>query len=346
MTDLEAPQRLPGRRAALLLALTVAAIAAFLYFGLPAIAGVDDTWARIRRGDPAWLVVAGVLELLSFASYMVLFRTLFVFDQTRIDWRASYQITMAGVAATRLFAAGGAGGIALTAWALHRSGMRRGEVAARLMTFMVLLYTPFMAALVLGGVGLRSGLLPGSAPFGVTVLPALFGGTVIVLALALSLEPSDLGPRLAAHVRWERLARVTRWLATGPATVGKGVRGALSAVRSARPGLLGAAGWWAFDCAVLWACFHAFGEPPPTAELVVGYFVGMLGNLLPLPGGIGGVEGGMIGSLIAFGVDGGLAIVAVLSYRAFSFWLPTLPGALAYLQLRHTVRRWAVAPPA
>ena len=39
----------------------------------------------------------------------------------------------------------------------------------------------------------------------------------------------------------------------------------------------------------------------------------MLGNLLPLPGGIGGVDGGMIGAFIAFGVDGGLAVVAVLT---------------------------------
>jgi uncharacterized protein (TIRG00374 family) len=75
------------------------------------------------------------------------------------------------------------------------------------------------------------------------------------------------------------------------------------------------------------------------------YFTGMLGNLLPLPGGIGGVEGGMIGALIAFGVPGGLAVVAVLSYRAFAFWLPTIPGAVAYLQLRHTVDRWRGAGP-
>ena len=70
------------------------------------------------------------------------------------------------------------------------------------------------------------------------------------------------------------------------------------------------------------------------------YFVGMLGNLLPLPGGVGGVDGGMIGALIAFGVDGGLAVVAVLTYRAFAFWLPTIPGAIAYFQLRRTVARW------
>ena len=79
---------------------------------------------------------------------------------------------------------------------------------------------------------------------------------------------------------------------------------------------------------------------PPFTVIWMAYFVGTLGNLLPLPGGLGGVEGGMIGAFVAFGVDFNLAVVAVLSYRGISFWLPTLPGAIAYFQLRRTVARW------
>jgi uncharacterized protein (TIRG00374 family) len=105
-------------------------------------------------------------------------------------------------------------------------------------------------------------------------------------------------------------------------------------------GLLGALAWWGFDISVLWAMFHAFGTPPPFTVIWMAYFVGMLGNLLPLPGGLGGVEGGMIGAFAAFGVDFNLALLAVLSYRGISFWLPTLPGAVAYFQLRRTVARW------
>ncbi len=86
--------------------------------------------------------------------------------------------------------------------------------------------------------------------------------------------------------------------------------------------------------------FHAFGSAPPFTVIWMSYFIGMLGNLLPLPGGLGGVEGGMIGALVAFGVNLDLAVLAVLSYRAISFWLPTLPGAIAYFQLRRTVARW------
>jgi len=128
--------------------------------------------------------------------------------------------------------------------------------------------------------------------------------------------------------------------ATVPALAASGVRTAIELIRTRDPGLLGAPAWWGFDIAVLWAMFHAFGSPPPFTVIWMAYFVGMLGNLLPLPGGLGGVEGGMIGAFAAFGVNVDLSVLAVLSYRAISFWLPTLPGVVAYFQLRRTVARW------
>ena len=74
--------------------------------------------------------------------------------------------------------------------------------------------------------------------------------------------------------------------------------------------------------------------------LIQAFFVGMLGNLLPIPGGVGGVEGGMIGAFAAFGVDAGLAVVAVLVFRALTFWLPLLPGVIAFFKLRARVEVW------
>ena len=104
--------------------------------------------------------------------------------------------------------------------------------------------------------------------------------------------------------------------------------------------MIGTVSWWGFNIAVLYAAFRAFGKAPPVAVLIQAYFVGMLANLLPLPGGIGGVDGGMIGALVAFHVSASLALIAVLVYRLFAFWLPTIPGAIAYFQLRRTVHRW------
>jgi uncharacterized membrane protein YbhN (UPF0104 family) len=252
---------------------------------------------------------------------------------------------MAGLAATRLFATAGAGGVALTAWALRRSGMDSRVVACRMIAFLAILYGVYMATLVIDGVGLALGIFAGSAPFAITVVPALFGAGVIAIFLGVSLLPGD-AERLVG--RWQsgegRLGRIARRLAAAPATAATGVRTAIRLGRSGDPNLLGAVAWWGFDIATLWSCFHAFGGSPPTAVVVMAYFVGMLGNTLPLPGGIGGVDGGMIGAFSAFGVPVEVSVVSVLAYRVFAFWLPTLPGAVAYLQLRRTVQRWRADP--
>jgi uncharacterized protein (TIRG00374 family) len=343
--DEEMPSVKMTRRYALLFALFIVSALAFLYFGLPQIAGLSDTWERINRGDPYWLAVAALLECLSFGGYIVLFRTVFVRGDSQIDWKESYQITMAGLVATRLFAAAGAGGIALTAWAVRRSGLPRRIVACRMVAFMSLLYAVFMGALVIFGLGLRTGVFHGGGSFAITVVPAIFGASAITIFLLVALLPSDFERLVARWTQGHRrlkLASLAQRVATVPASMATGVRTAIDLVREGQWGVLGAVAWWAFDIGVLWACFHAFasGDTPPIAVIVMGYFVGQIANVLPLPGGIGGVEGGMIGAFIAFDIPGGLAVVSVLAYRAFAFWLPTIPGAVAYLQLRRTVARW------
>ena len=324
-----APPAISRRRAVVLLVAGALAGASLLVL-LPALANIGDTWHRLGSGDGRWLLLALGFEALSFLGHIVLFRAVSVDAGSRVGMRASTEITFAGHAATRLFASGGAGGVALTAWALRRSGMERGEVAARMTTFLVLLYSVYMAALIVGGAGLFTGLLPGDAPVLLTLVPAAFGAAVIAVALAL--------PRLA--VRLGRSNGRLRTIAPAAASVGDGVRASLRMARRLDPGLIGALLWWAGDIAVLWACFNAFGAAPAAATIVVAYFVGMLANTLPLPGGVGGVDGGMIGALVAFGADPSLAVVAVLAYRGFAFWLPIAPGAIAWVSLRRTVARW------
>ena len=318
----------------------VVSTVAFLYFVLPKLLGLKQTWHRIEQGNVWWLAMAALLEVCSFFGYVAVFRAVFVRGDSRIDWRESYQITMAGLAATRLFASGGAGGIALTAWALRRSGMEARNVARRMIAFLALLYGVYMGALVIAGLGLYFGVFPGPAPFAITIVPAIFGAGVIGVFLAVSLLPGDFDRLVARWTKGGRFGRLAAHAAAAPAAAASGVRTAIGLVRTRDPALLGAVAWWAFDISVLWACFHAFGVPPPTAVIVMSYFIGMLGNALPLPGGIGGVDGGMIGAFSAFGVPVEVSVVSVLAYRGFAFWLPTIPGALAYLQLRRTVHRW------
>jgi uncharacterized protein (TIRG00374 family) len=328
-----------GRTVLTLAGFLAAAILA-LYLLLPQLAGLEDTWERIEDGSPAWIAFALLLTVGMFAGYVTMFLGVFGAGH-RISWRESYLITMAGLAASRLFAAGGAGGLVLQAWALRQAGMEPRRVADKTISFLVLTYMPYAAAVVLCGVGLRIGLLPGEAPFTMTVIPAIIAFILMLLTSLILLVPTDLQRRLTGFAeRAGRLGRVAQRLALLPATTSAGLHDALERLRRRDPGLIGAVLYWAFQIAVLWAAFHAFGDPPPTAVLIQAFFVGMLGNLLPIPGGVGGVEGGMIGSFAAFGTDAGLAVVAVLVYRAFTFWLPLVPGVIAFFRLRTTVDRW------
>jgi uncharacterized membrane protein YbhN (UPF0104 family) len=339
--DEEMPRVALTRRRATVFGLFILSGVAFLYFVLPNLAGFGKTVHRIEGGDRWWLAIGIFFEMLSFAGYVVLFRAVFVSGKGPIGWRESYQITMAGLVATRLFAVAGAGGVALTAWALRRSGMEARLMACRMVAFMVLLYVVYAGSLLLAGLGLGTGLLPGGGSVAITILPAAVAAILFVLAGVVALLPGDAERRLkrsAAHSG--KLASLLAQAAGVPALAAAGVRAAIGLVRSRDPGLLGAPAWWGFDICVLWAAFHAFGSAPDFTVIWMAYFVGMFGNLLPFPGGLGGVEGGMIGAFVAFGVDFKLAVLAVLAYRAISFWLPTLPGAIAYFQLRRTVARW------
>jgi uncharacterized membrane protein YbhN (UPF0104 family) len=335
------PPRSGGRMPLAGTIVLMAVLAGALYFGLPRLADPQDLWARLSSGDPLWLCAAALLEAAAYAGYIFTFHRLFSEPGSRIGWRESYEISLAGVVATRIFATAGAGGIALTAWALDRSGMDRRQIVTRLTSFYVVIYGIFLAALVVVGTALRTGLLHGRAPFGLTVVPAILGAIGIVAGLA----AAKLLPAFARHVdeRRRRGQRVPKWVAAvaGSADVlAEGMRSGLELIRTRDPALVGAFCWWAFDIGVLWASFQAFGEPPTGGVLVMAYLAGTLGNILPLPGGLGGVEGAMIGAFVGFGVDDGMAVAAVLGYRAFQYWLPIIPGVLAYVRLLRRVKSW------
>ena len=334
----------PNRRRLVIGAIVTALALVGLYFLIPKIAGLHQTWGQLKQGDPWLLVVGGMLEFLSIGGYTVLFHAVFARGTERITWGVTTQITLAGIAAIRLLSAAGLGGVAVAAWALSRAGMSATLIACRMVALYVIQYSIYLGAIVVCGMGLWFGVFPGGGSFGLTVIPALVSAFCIVLVLTMARIPEDFERRLERLS--QRSGRVGRWaarLAPAPATIGSGVRTALSLARDHPVGLLAALTYWAFDIAVLGLSFKAFNQDVPDAVLVMGYFLGTLGSLLPLPGGIGGIEGGMIGAYAAFGIPVGRAVIAVLAYRAISFWFPTIPGIAGYFRLRLTVRGWRQA---
>ena len=347
--DLRVAGMLSHRRRLVSLALVFVLGVIAIYLVFPRVAGLDEEIARIDDAAWYWLVIAVAFNVVAFASYMALFRGILGGTgeselKRRLDARASYQITMAGLAATRLFSAAGAGGLVLTYWALRKAGMERRRSACRMVAFLVLTYSVYLVALVIFGVLLRTGVLPGDNPVGGTIVPAAIAFAAMVILGLIALIPGDFERRLHDYSRGYRRTRWTQRLASGPATIATGVRTALDYIGHPSRGALavgGAIGFWAANIGVLWASFEAFGGDVPFAVLVQGFFVGMAANLIPSPaGGVGSVDAGMIGAFVLFGIPTGIVFPAVLTYRVIAFWLPIPPGIVAYFQLRRTVTRW------
>jgi uncharacterized protein (TIRG00374 family) len=329
---------------ALVLLLVVA-----IYVLFPKLVGADEAVNKLGDAIWYWIVVAIGFNVLAFGAYVALFRGVLGGTrsdevQRRLDHRASYQITMAGLAATRIFSAAGVGGIVLTYWALRKAGMPRRRAACRMVAFLVLTYAVYLAALVIFGVLLRTGVLHGRAPLGGTVVPAAVAGAIMALFLMIALIPNDFERRIQHFAGGYRRVRYLQRLATVPATLAMGTRTALAYILHPRRGVLalgGAIGFWAANIGVLWASFKAFGGHVPLGVLVQGFFVGMAANLIPSPaGGVGAVDAGMIGAFALFGIDESVVFPAVLSYRVIAFWLPIPPGIVAFVQLRKTVAVW------
>jgi uncharacterized membrane protein YbhN (UPF0104 family) len=305
---------------------------------------IEELLRRIESGDLLWLLAAAGFEVVSFGGYVGLTHAVYSPQVPRLTWLPSLELTLGGVVATRVLSAGGAGGIAFTGWVLRRAGMDTRTAARHVSAFLVLLYCLYVGALLVGGALVTAGVV-GAVPRGLGLV-ALIVGAVITAVMALILRiPGDLERRAQrlAH-RGGVLGRMAARVATVPQVAGDAARLAM-AIGRARPHVLWwAFVWWAADIATLWAAFEAFGEPPAVGTLVLCYFLGQMGNLLPLPGGVGGTEGGMLGAFAASGVDASVSVLAVVSYQMISTYLPALPGIAAYVGLRRRMKRW-VRPP-
>jgi uncharacterized protein (TIRG00374 family) len=342
--DFEADPTIFDRRRILQTVAVVLVLVAAIYILLPKIVGLEDAIAKLDDGNAFWIAVAFLFSVGISVSYIALFRGVVGENVVHLEWREAYEISMASFAASRLFAGGGAGGIVLTYWALRKAGMEPRQTACRMVAFLVLLYTVYLVCLVVFGVLLRTGVLPGAAPPGLTIVPAAIAGALIVVLALIALLPDDMERRFVGWSEGQRFSGVAKRLITVPDTLARGTRTALAFIREPKRGglaLLGSIGFWVANIGALWACFKAFDVHVAFGVVIQGYFVGMVANLIPgAPGGVGTVDAGMIGAFVLFGLPGAEVFAAVLIYRLLAFWLPVLPGFVAFLQLRRTVARW------
>ena len=322
-----------------------------LYVLLPKLVGVSDAFNRIGDAKWYWIVVCFGFVVLAFAAYAAVFKAVVGggpdsgIPPGRMTLRASYEITMAGFAGSTFFSAAGAGGLIIIYWALRKAGMEARRAACRMVALLVLLYSFYALSLIVFGILLSTGVLHGSHPAGGTIVPAAIAGVLFVLFALIALIPGDFERRITLLEQGTgRAARIARRVASIPGTVATGVRTAWDRISDRDTGPLAIGGsmlYWAGNIGVLWASFHAFGVEVPLGVVIQGFFVGMAANIIPSPAaGAGPVDAGMIAAFLLFDIPKESVFPAVLTYRLIAFWLPTIPGIIAYFQLRRTVSGW------
>jgi uncharacterized membrane protein YbhN (UPF0104 family) len=296
--------------------------------------GLGELRSHLAHAKAGWLFAAVGLEVLSALSYVVIFRAVFC---PRMTWRLSYQIGMSEEAANSVLSLSGSGGLALGAWALRRGGMNAEQIGRKTVAFFFLTSLVNVAAVIVFAALYALGVLHNdrNAPLTYVAGAAALAALVFVPALAAWLRRE----RPVVRSRNGRLFTLARFVRH---SLGHGVRDGLLLLRSGSVGVvLGGVGTTAFDLAVLGACFRAFGYSPPIGVLALGYLIGQLGGNVPLPGGIGGLDAGLIGTFALFHQPLAATTAAVLTYHAIALWIPGLLGSVAFLQLRNTLQREA-----
>lgn len=302
-------------------------IVAGLLLGIP---GLRSAAERITDANLSWVATGVGLEVLSCAGYVVLFELVF----GRIGRSLSSRLSLSELAVNSVVSISGLAGIALGAWVLRSKGFSVERIAKRSVLIFVLTSAVNVGAVVVIGVPMWLGLLPGSTDPLLTLLPA---------AAALA----TMAGTIAVAVWAGRAARAGRLgggrLEVAFVAVSGGVGDALRLIARGDWRLLGALGYWLFDNLVLYACLAAFGHPVAFWAVAMAYLVGMLANSIPVPGGFVAVEGGLVGMLALFGArPASLVLAAVVVYRAISLWIPAVIGSVAFLSLRREIGKPAV----
>jgi uncharacterized protein (TIRG00374 family) len=302
------------------------------YLVIPELAGARKSAAALRRVNVGYLVAGVLLEAAALTAYALLTRA--VLPQGVIKLGRLLRIDLSAFATSHVVPGGSAPATALSFRLLTDSGVEGPDAAFALATqgvgsavvlnaifWVVLVVSLFIHGfnptyLVAAGVGV---LLIGS--FAAVVLLLLEGrerAVEVVHRIADRLPFLDgnktdtLIRRIAARLRTlvddrELLRRAVAWAAAN----------------------------WLLDAASLWIFVAAFGRLISPIDLLVAYGLANILAVIPItPGGLGVIEGVLIPTLAGFGVDKGVATVAVLAYRLVNFWLPIPVGGGCYLSLR------------
>ncbi|HEY2551523.1 MAG TPA: lysylphosphatidylglycerol synthase transmembrane domain-containing protein [Streptosporangiaceae bacterium] len=316
--------RHPLRWVLLVVTLTVAGV-----FLAPRASEAVEALHHLRDASPLWLLVALLAEAVSLLAFSLGTRRL-IQPGFRPPLGRVIRLDLVSIALSHAVPAGSAAGTALGYELLEEEGVppvQSGVVKVS----QSLLSTVLLQVLL--GVSLALTLVvqgPSDSNLALTALGAVLLLFVVALVWMLAYRPQTVR-KLTVRV----LSRFHRGYAEKAGDLAMEASRQIRALLHAPRQLLPAAAWslanWGFDYLSLWASLRAFGVPTNPILLFEAFCVAQVVASLPIsPAGLGVVEGSLVPLLIAFGTTQTTAILGVLAWRLFNYWLPLPAGAAAY----------------
>lgn len=305
----------------------VGALVSLMLLSVPGLEGVGRA---LKHANPLWVEIGIGFEVLSNVGYELVVMLVFPMAPRLFAHRLAWSEAAFGAAV----AIGGAGSLALGAWVLHTVGVPNKRIAERSAVLFLATSAVNVIVLAVAGLGVATGIFSGPSNLLLTLVPGLVSIVVIWFFLVLPGIVERNEHRFAGHRR----------LALALHTTADGVRGAKRVLFSTEWLTIGAWAYLLCDITVLWLCLHALGQSPPFAAVILAYQIGYLANSLPVPGGIGVLDAGLVGMLVIYGVPGTQAAGAELAYHAIALWIPSLLGTLMFIRLRRQIASGKVKP--
>jgi uncharacterized protein (TIRG00374 family) len=332
-TPVPAPSR--GHIVLRVLMLVITGIA--LYLVLPGLIAMFGSLPQLKAVFPAWFVPIFLLEAASFWCIWALMRIALHTDK----WFDIACAQLTGNALSRALPGGAATGGATMYQMLSRSGFD-GATASTALTAVGLLSTATLFVLpvlalpaILFGLAVSSALLQGAILGGVLGIFLLTGASILLV--------SDRVVRGVGRLLDWFICRVLRRPPPTPAMAQRlvvsrdFVRSALA--ESWKQAVPAALGNQLFDFLALYVSLLAVGSHVDPVLVLLAFVAGSALAMIPItPGGLGFVEAGLTGVLTLAGVTPDQAVLAVLLYRLFSYWLPLPAGLVASILFRRRHR--------
>ncbi len=312
------------------------ALAAGVFGLLPRLGGLSHDAAGLRHARPAFVAAAVVAQALSLGSYALLYRRVLASLGARLPFRLAAQVTLATFLVSHLTPFGSATGTLLNVTTLETEGIA-ASTTGEAIGLTSLVSTVALIALFGTGLVATAGRPVSQSYLTVAGIALVLVGAVLAIALVVGAHPGiaeRAGRRLAS---WARRVRSS----IDPEKVAQTSKRLVSLARSALTGraFLESYGFATADLLLdllsLDLMFLAFRYQPGFGPLAVAYAAANIASAIPItPGGLGVIEVTLVAITVGFGAPRATAVLAVLGYRVVNYWLPLLPGAVAYLRLR------------